>query len=142
MYILPIMNDNFKVRHVLGVFPTLFISTKSSFWFESPTALAVNFGIFSMIRAECAAEKEIIAHEMVHVEQMYRTFFLSPMLYYLNDKHAVKEEAEAYVRANVEKKAHLINYAYGIQEQYAKNSDVTIEYIHEQLKKCWKKYRE
>lgn len=145
MYILPIVNDNFKVRHVFGILPTLFVSVKSPFWFKpigTEYVAAINFGLVSVVKHEFATDKKTIEHELVHVEQTYRTFFLSPILYHLNDKYMVQEEAEAYVRTEIEDKALLINFAHGIKYQYAKDSDVSVEYIHEQLKKCWKKYKE
>lgn len=48
------------------------------------------------IRPKYRADKGLLAHEIVHVKQFYRTFGMHGILYLLSEKYRFNAEVEAY----------------------------------------------
>jgi len=55
-----------------------------------------SYGIFILIKPEHKGNEAIIAHELVHCKQFYRTFGIHGILYNISDKYKLKAEIEAY----------------------------------------------
>lgn len=57
---------------------------------------ACAIGPLVLIRRKRKGDAALLAHELVHVRQWYRTFGLFPLLYLLSDSYRLRVEVEAY----------------------------------------------
>jgi len=52
--------------------------------------------IYIRILSKYKDDKGLLAHELVHVKQCYRTLFMHGLIYRLNKNYRLRSEAEAY----------------------------------------------
>lgn len=56
----------------------------------------ITWVFFILLREKYKTDQGILEHELVHVRQLYRTLFLSPLIYLRSKKYRLKCEVEAY----------------------------------------------
>lgn len=102
----------------LNLWPLAFIFRTDKFISEKFSGKS--FGPFVFVRPE--SSKHLLAHELTHVKQFYRTLGLLPILYQF-DRFKLKFEIECY-RAQYESGAEPKGLARALSEKY----DLKISY--------------
>lgn len=80
-------------------------------------------GPLVLIRTKRWDDASLLAHELVHVRQWYRTFGLFPLLYLLSDRYRLRVEIEAYrvqlaLKPAGEREAFLDSAAWTLARRY------------------------
>ena len=81
------------------------------------------FGPVILIRAGYEHDRGLLAHELVHVRQFWRTFGLHPLFYWLSKRYRYRAELEAYHEQlrytnRPELFAHYLADKYGLDVSY------------------------
>jgi len=82
-----------KVVFVFGILPALVMYSDQ---LPQPWQGGVTQGPVIRLRQKYMDDAGILAHELVHVRQWYRTLFVHPLLYLFSKRYRLAAEAEAY----------------------------------------------
>jgi len=119
-YISAALFKNVDVNHVYGILPVYTIYTEK---FLDKETVGTNKGILNIMKFK---DKEVLAHELIHSKQAYRTLYLTFILSRYSESYRAKCEAEAYALIITSEIAVPI-FAKMIQEEYAPS--ISIEKI-------------
>jgi len=89
-----------------------------------------------LINKKYRNDEEIRAHELVHSEQAYRTFFLHWIICYLFSDCLAEAEDEAYGRTGMTRESDADFYAKFVKKEYA--SETNVKFIAKKLRHYWK----
>ena len=124
-----------KIRFVFGFLPAFIFYT--NFSIPKKKFMAITRYMFVFIRPRFRNNRCIVEHELQHVRQVYRTFFLWPFIYFLSKKKRLEYEAEAYAKQVICKGGHdrfIRAYARLIAALY--DLDVSPAQAYTAIKRC------
>jgi len=81
-----------KIKFVYGILPALIIETNHI----NKKFMGYANGPFVRIRPHCIGDPGLLAHELTHVKQFYRTFGLHGFIMLFSKSYKLASEVEAY----------------------------------------------
>ncbi len=133
-YITSSFSENIEVHHVYKILPAFVIYTENIKAKFSGTTQ----GMIVFIHPEFRGNKEVLEHELMHVQQGYRYGFQSWIFMLRSDKMFVNMEAEAYA-LHIQNENEIPFWADFIKEEY--ESSASMEEIEGYIRYYWKKQR-
>jgi len=134
-FLIAAISTSIKVTRVYRVCP-VFIWFVDDNIYGGASFAGICKGPVILINKKYRNDEEILAHELVHSEQVYRTFFLHWIICYLFSDYLAEAEAEAYGRTGMTRESDADYYAKFIKEEYAPETDV--KFIAKKLRYYWK----
>ena len=127
MYILAGISPLIDVKHVYKVCPAFIIYT--DVYLDSGSCGAAR-GIIVLINPKSRDDQTVIDHELIHIQQSYRSLFTDWIFCWLDKEHLAKRECEAYA-IQINNVDNIPIWAKMIQEEYSPNAP--LENIEEYL---------
>jgi len=107
-----------------------------AFVFQVETDTGISMAIGNIVVIDREASEGVIAHELIHVKQNYRTLFTAIILYKLSQRYRLMYEVEAFkkqIEVDQLSDLHIMNIAEVLAEDY-KIKYVSVADIYATLK--------